>query len=185
MTAMSEQQSIIVPQISTFPDAEGKARQVLRWLHKRQLVAAELSTCGRLGNRMAYAIAEGARQLPHAERLPFGQPCNGLQVVTKRCIYTPSRDFLEEAGCPQCRQEVGVALFESLDEWSVGVSDNFTCPECGHEDDINGFLFLQPCAFSNLAFVFNGWPPECFSPALLEQFAERLGFPVRLVRVDG
>ena len=97
MTAMSEQQSIIVPQISTFPDAEGKARQVLRWLHKRQLVAAELSTCGRLGNRMAYAIAEGARQLPHAERLPFGLPCNGLEVVTKRCIYTPTRAFLEEA----------------------------------------------------------------------------------------
>lgn len=182
---MSAIQSILVPTISSLPEAEARARLMLRWLTGQRLVAAQQSTCGRLGNGMGHAIDEGAQRLPHAERLPFGQPCNGLQVVTKRCIYTPSRDFLEEAGCPQCRQEVGVALFESLDEWSVGVSDNFTCPECGHEDDINGFLFLQPCAFSNLAFVFNGWPPECFSPALLEQFAERLGFPVRLVRVDG
>lgn len=182
---MSAIQSILVPKISSLPEAEARARLMLRWLAGQRLVAAQQSTCGRLGNGMGHAIDEGARRLPHAERLPFGQPCNGLQVVTKRCIYTPTHDFLEEAGCPECRQEVGVALFESLDEWSAGVSDNFTCPECGHEDDINGFLFLQPCAFSNLAFVFNGWPPECFSPALLEQFAERLGFPVRLVRVDG
>ena len=184
MTAMSEQQSIIVPQISTFPDAEGKARQVLRWLHKRQLVATELTTCGRLGNRMAYAIGEGARQLPHAGRLPFGQPCNGLEVVTKRCIYTPTRAFLEEAGCPQCRQEIGEALFDSLEEWMPRQTDTFVCPECGFEDDINGFLFLQPCGFSNLGFIFNNWPAECFSPALLGEFAQRLGYPVRLVTVD-
>ena len=183
MTAMSEQQSIIVPQISTFPDAEGKARQVLRWLHRRQLVAAELSTCGRLGNRMAYAIAEGARQLPHAERLPFGQPCNGLEVVTKRCIYTPTRAFLEEAGCPQCRQEIGEALFDSLEEWMPRQTDTFVCPECGFEDDINGFLFLQPCGFSDLGFIFNGWAEAQFTPAFLEAFAGRLGFALRQVRV--
>lgn len=180
---MSMIQSILVPQISTLPNAEGRARLVLRWLTGQRLVEVQQSTCGRLGNGMAHAIAEGARRLPHAEKLPFGQPCNGLQIVTRRSIYTPTRDFLEEAGCPECRQEVGVALFASLDEWSAKVSDNFTCPECGYEDDINGFLYLQPCAFSNLAFVFNGWPAECFTQALMEGFAERLGFPVRLVQV--
>lgn len=182
---MSVLQSILVPQISSLPHLGTHSQRIVRWLSGQRLIDAQLSTCGRLGNGMAHAIGEGARRLPHAERLPFGQPYNGLQVVTLRSIYTPTVGFLEEAGCPECRQEVGVALFESLDEWSAGVSDNFTCPECGHEDDINGFLFLQPCAFSNLAFVFNGWPPECFSPQLLEQFAERLGFAVRLVQVHG
>ena len=36
-------------------------------------------------------------------------------------------------------------LFDSLDEWMPGDTDNFSCPQCGHEDDVNGFLFLQPC----------------------------------------
>ena len=132
---------------------------------------------------MAYAIAPGAsRVVESAERLPFGQPVNGLEVIYRRCIYTPIEDFLEEAGCPECRREVGEALFESLDEWMPGETDNFTCPECRHEDDINGFLFLQPCGFSNLGFIFNGWADARFTPAFVEEFAERLGHPVALVQ---
>mgnify|MGYP006203020783 FL=1 len=65
-----------------------------------------------------------------------------------------------------------------------GQTDNFTCPECGHEDDINGFLFLQPCGFSNLGFIFNGWMDAGLRPAFVEEFGERLGFAVRQVRVD-
>lgn len=64
-----------------------------------------------------------------------------------------------------------------------GETDNFTCPECGHEDDINGFLFLQPCAFSNLGFIFNDWAAARLRPAFIEEFAERLGHPVSLVQV--
>jgi len=177
-------QLILVPQISRVPDHEAKARQVLDWLVNRRIVAALPTTCGQGGNGMAYAIGEGARQVVlHPERLPFGQPHNGLEVVTRRCIYTPTDDFGEEAGCPQCRQEVGEPLFESLDEWWPGETDNFTCPECGFEDDINGFLFLQPCGFSDLGFIFNGWAEAQFTPAFLEAFAGRLGFALRQVRV--
>ncbi|CAH0148566.1 MULTISPECIES: sugar ABC transporter ATPase [unclassified Pseudomonas] len=174
-------QSIIVPRISSFPGHERKAQQILRWLAKRDIVEALPTTCGRSG--MAYAIAPGAsRVVESAERLPFGQPVNGLEVIYRRCIYTPIEDFLEEAGCPECRREVGEALFESLDEWMPGETDNFTCPECRHEDDINGFLFLQPCGFSNLGFIFNGWADARFTPAFVEEFAERLGYPVALVQ---
>lgn len=183
---MSDNQAIIVPRISTFPGHETKAWAILRWLVRLDVVAELPTTCGLGGARMAYAIGEGARRVvEHPERLPFGLPANGLEVVTRRCIYTPTRDFREEAGCPECRQEIGEALFDSLDEWMPGETDHFTCPECHYEDEINNFLFLQPCAFSNLGFIFNGWAEAQFRPGFLEQFGERLGFPVALVRVDG
>lgn len=178
-------QIILVPQISSVPAHEAKARQLLNWLVRREIVAALPTTCGQGGNGMAYAIAPGARRVvEHPERLPFGQPHNGLEIVTRRCIYTPTRDFREEAGCPQCRQEIGAPLFDSLEQWWPGETDNFICPECGFEDDINGFLFLQPCGFSDLGFIFNGWSEARFRQDFLDAFAERLGFAMRLVRVD-
>ncbi len=179
------EQLILVPQISTVPAHESQAQRLLNSLIRRGIVEALPSTCGQTGNRMGWAIASGARQVVrHPERLPFGQPHNGLEIITRRCIYTPTRDFREEAGCPQCREEIGEPLFESLERWWPGETDNFTCPLCGFEDDINGFLFLQPCAFSNLGFIFNGWAEAQFREDFLDAFAERLGFAVRLVQVD-
>lgn len=183
--AMSQSQAIIVPRISTFPGHEARARVILRWLVERRVVEALPTTCGRGSAGMGYAIAEGARRVVvHPDRLPFGEAINGLEVITKRCIYTPTRGFAEEAGCPECRREIGEALFESLDDWMPGLTDNFTCPECGFEDDINGFLFIPACAFSNLGFIFNGWAAAGFRPAFLEEFAERLGSPCALIEVQ-
>lgn len=178
-------QLILVPQVSSVPAHEARARAVLRWLVKREIVAELPTTCGLGGNGMAHAIGAGARQIAERpELLPYDQSINGLQIFSKRCIYTPTSGFLEEAGCPECRQEIGEALFDSLEEWFPGHTDNFTCPECGFEDDINGFLFLQPCAFSNLGFIFNDWAGAGLRRDFIEELAERLGFPVRQVLVE-
>lgn len=180
---MSQSQAIIVPRISTFPGHEAKARMILRWLAERRIVEALPTTCGRGLGGMAYALAPGVRQVVQfPDRLPFGEAINGLEVITSRCIYTPTHGFAEEAGCPECRQEIGEALFESLDDWMPGHSDNFICPECGFEDDINGFLFIPACGFSNLGFIFNGWGEAGFQPSFLDEFAARLGFAVSLVK---
>jgi hypothetical protein len=177
-------QSILVPQLSTVPGAESAASLMLRWLVHKNVVDGQLTTCCRGGNGMGYAIAEGARRVVrHPERLPFGDTLNGLCIMTKRCIYTPQQGFLEEAGCPRCQREVGEPLFESLEEWYPGHTDNFTCPLCGFEDDINGFLFLQPCGFSNLGFIFEGWGEAVFTDSFVADFAERLDWPVRQVNV--
>ena len=182
---MPAAQLVVVPQISTLPLHESKAMSLLNWLVKQRIVQALPSTCGVGGNGMAYGIDEGARRIAlYPEKLPFAQRYNGLEIITKRCVYTPTRNFLEEAGCPQCRQEIGVPLFASLEEWSPGETDVFCCPECGFEDDINGFLYLQPCAFSNLGFIFNGWAQAGLRPAFVESFAERLGFAVRQVIIE-
>ncbi|GIZ13648.1 sugar ABC transporter ATPase [Pseudomonas sp. NCCP-436] len=178
-------QLILVPQISTVPAHESKAQSLLAWLVRQQIVEALPTTCGFGGRGMAYAIGPAARRI--AERpdlLPYGQRYNGLEVISGRCIYVPTGDFLEEAGCPECRQEIGVPLFASLEEWFPGETDVFCCPECGFEDDINGFLFLQPCGFSNLGFIFNGWVEAGLRPAFVEAFAERLGFAVRQVVIE-
>lgn len=177
-------QSIIVPLISSFPGREGKARRVLRWLWQKNIIEEQLTTCGRTGNGMGYAIGPGARNVvEHPDLLPYGQAVNGLELVTKRCIFTPTKDFKEEAGCPECRQEIGEALFDSLEDWMPGHTDNFTCPECRHEDDINGFLFLEPCGFSNLGFIFNDWLQASFKQSFLDEFAERLDRPISWVKV--
>jgi Zn ribbon nucleic-acid-binding protein len=134
---------------------------------------------------MAYGIARGAqRVVQHPEHLPFNQAINGLEIVTRRCIFTPDKGFKEEAGCPECRREIGEALFDSLEDWTPGHTDNFRCPECGHEDDINGFLFLQPCAFSNLGFIFNGWAGAGFKATFMEELTERLGYRIAQVTVE-
>lgn len=177
-------QCILVPNISTVPGHEALASRMLRWLLHKNVVDSQLSTCGAIGNRMGYATAAGARRVARVpERLPFDEPVNGLQIITKRCIYTPGEGFNEEAGCPHCRREVGEPLFESLDEWYPGHTDNFMCPLCGFEDDINGFLFLEPCGFSNLGFIFNGWHPAGFTDAFIASFSDQLGFAVRQVNV--
>ena len=177
-------QSIIVPRISTLTVHEPRSRAVLRWLVRKNIIEEQPSTCGRSGNRMAYAMADGARAVVEKpECLPFGQAINGLEVITDRCIFTPAKGFLHEAGCPECRREVGEALFDSLEDWMPAHTDNFTCPECGHEDDINGFLFLQPCAFSNLGFIFNNWEPAELKQVFIDEFADWLDQPVAHVRV--
>ncbi|AIR89682.1 hypothetical protein [Pseudomonas cremoricolorata] len=177
-------QRILVPRQSTVLAHEARSRAIVRWLVREKVIDQTLSTCGSTGNRMGHALAPGARKIAlHPERLPFEQQANGLEVVLKRCIYTPTEGFLEEAGCPECRREVGEPLFDSLEEWMPGLTDNFMCPLCGHEDDINGFLFLQPCAFSNLGFIFNNWGEAGFTPAFLEQFADWLDQPLAVVQV--
>jgi hypothetical protein len=189
--AMINMQSIIVPQISTYPAPEARARKVLAWLVTQQIIAEQLSTCGLNGNRMAYAITEGARQVMEIpdgvaleDCLPFGRSVHGLEVVTQRCIFTPEKGFEQRARCPECRKQVGEVLLESLESWMPGETENFICPHCEHEDDINAFPFTQACGFSNLGFIFNNCNGAYFKASFLDEFAERLGRPISLVQVQ-
>ena len=142
-------QSIIVPKISTLPVHEPRARAIVRWLVRKNIINEELTTCGRTGNRMAHAIAEGAREVVlHPQALPFGEPVNGLEIVTKRCIYTPAKGFLGEAGCADVARKSAKRCSKASKTGCPGAR-TISLPACGHEDDINGFLYLQECGFSN------------------------------------
>ncbi len=165
-------QSILVPKISTLPVHEPRARAIVRWLVAR---TSSRKNSPPAGHRQPHGLRHGRRAVVlYPKALPFNEPVNGLEIIYKRCIYTPAKGFLEEAGCPECRKEVGEALFESLEDWMPGHTDNFTCPLCGHEDDINGFLFLQECGFSNLGFIFNNWAEAGFKQSFIDEFADWL-----------
>ncbi len=66
---MLQQQSIIVPQISSYPDPEGRARKVLRWLSQQRIVEPQLSTCVAGGNGM---VCEGLKQKCSESKKPPG-----------------------------------------------------------------------------------------------------------------
>ncbi|WP_137885032.1 sugar ABC transporter ATPase [Pseudomonas sp. 2FE] len=187
---MSDQQTIIVPQISSYPGHEAKAREVLRWLASNNIVEWQLSKCGLGPGELGYAVAAGAIQVMDIpagaaveQYLPFGLPVNGLEIVTKRCIFTPMQGFNGLASCSACRAEVGEVLLEHLENWMPAETDNFICPACEYEDDINAFPFQQACGFSDLGFIFNNWAGAYFKQSFLKEFAERLGYPMAVVQV--
>ncbi|NQD96517.1 sugar ABC transporter ATPase, partial [Pseudomonas sp. CrR25] len=60
---MGDHQAIVVPQISSFPGHEARARALLRWLVQQNVVEELASTCGGSGNRMGHAVAPGARRV--------------------------------------------------------------------------------------------------------------------------
>jgi Zn ribbon nucleic-acid-binding protein len=178
-------QTILVPRLSRVPAHEQTAQRALTWLVRNEIVTDVPTTCGSSGSGMAYSIGRGARGVvTNPERLPYAEPVNGLEIITRRCIYVPTKDFREEAGCPECRKEVGEPFFENLDEWMAGDTDHFECPECGFEDEVNNFLFLQPCGFSNLGFIFNGWGGTSFTEDFLDDFAGRIRLPVAVVAAN-
>jgi hypothetical protein len=117
----------------------------------------------------------------HPEALPFGEPINGLEIMSS-AASTPGRGFLEEAGCAECRREVGERCSKA---WKSGRRPHrqLHLPVVRHEDDINGFLYLQECAFSNLGFIFNNWLEAGFKQSFIDEFADWLDQPVSWVKV--
>ena len=183
---MTLRQTILAPRLSSHPRVGRTAVDLLGWLAASGVVRAEASPClpsrGRRGHAPGPRLTEMLRLAPGMDD-PRDYADGGLEIVTERCIFTPLDGFEGRARCPACRREIGEALFEHLEVWMPAESDNFACPECDHEDDINGFDFSQPCAFSDLGFIFNHWPARAFAPAFLEEFRRRLGQPLAVVEV--
>lgn len=173
---MPLKQFILAPRISSYPGAEAKAREVLRWLVKEEIVQPFPSRC--VPYATGYAPAAGVSKV-----LTGPLPTQGLQIVTERCLFMPEQGFSGKARCPECRKPIGEPLLEHLEEWVAGETENFTCPECGHEDDINGFAFEQMCVFSDLGFIFHGWNGDALAPSFIEALAARVGYDLSRVHV--
>lgn len=102
--------------------------------------------------------------------------------MLKRCIYTPTEASSKKpvAGVPARGRRAVVRKPGRVD---AGSERQLYLPLCGFEDDINGFIYLQPCAFSNLGFIFNNWGEAGFTQAFLDSFADWLDQPVAVVQV--
>ena len=180
-------QFMLVPLISSHPNPEACAQKILRWLVGLNVVAVRPVASGLRPGHCVYPMKEGALRILDVLDdfpLPIDTPTTGLEFITERGLYTPEPPFARRARCPECRHELGTPLFESLERWIANETDNFECPRCGFEDDVNGFTFAQPCAFSNLGLVFHNWPSQYFLKGFLREFPARFGFPMRIVEIE-
>jgi hypothetical protein len=132
------------------------ARAILRWLVRKNIVKEELTTCGRTGNRMAYPIAEGACGGAAPGGIAFRRAGQRSGDHVKRCIYTRPTAFSKKPVAPDAAARSASRCSKA---WKTGCRAHrqLHLPVVRHEDDINGFLYLQECAFSNLGFIFNNW----------------------------
>jgi predicted RNA-binding Zn-ribbon protein involved in translation (DUF1610 family) len=181
---MGDLKTSIVPSRSSYPGKEQKAQEILDWLIGEKIVRAELSDCVLRENQLGYAIAEGARDILEDPSSAFsGLLTCGLDISQERTVFYQTE--LEKVTCPSCgiyigNLEDGEHFMQWLDEWYGEAKDNFECPSCHKEFDLNEFTFQPQWAFSDLGFTFWNW--GAFKPSFITAFEEKIGCPVNVVQ---
>lgn len=175
---MSDHSIAIVPRQSGFPDSKIKAKEILDWLISKDIVKPTLSDCV-LGLEKGYAVSEGARLVTnHPEYLPFELITNGLDIITKRCVFDAGENGLDKIICPDCQKNI-VNEDWDLNPWFNNESDNLICPVCKHETEIHSFLFEPSWGFSDLGFIFWNWPD--LTDGFISDFKEKLACDISMV----
>lgn len=175
---MSDHSISIVPRQSNYPDNQAKAKEILNWLVAEDIVKPMLSDCI-LGSNNGYAVSAGAKLITTLpDQLPFNLVINGLEIITERQVFDTGETYADELICPNCLENI---LFENwdLNPWNDQVSDNLTCPLCGHETGIHNFTFDPEWGFSNLGFRFWNWPD--FTDDFTTKFKQKLGCDISIV----
>jgi hypothetical protein len=176
---MSDYSISIVPKLSSYPDKEKKAKEILDWLISLDIVKPILSDCV-LGSDNGYAISDGAKKISNdPDNLPYRLATNGLDIITERQIFDTAENGIEELICPNCKQDISSEEWDFFDEWSTEESNNLTCPLCNTGKDIHEFKFTPDWGFSNLGFTFWNW---CgLTDNFINEFQQRLGCNVSIV----
>ena len=95
---MSDSYISIVSKIKDYPNRDIKAKEVLHWLVKDDIVKPELSDCI-LGSGDGYAISIGAKKIvEEPEELPFDLITNGLDIITDTQVFDPGEFWDDEEG---------------------------------------------------------------------------------------
>ena len=176
---MSDHSISILPRLSTYPDKEDKAREILNWLINLDIVKSTPSDCV-LGSTQGYALSEGARAIStEPDLLPFTLLTNGLDIVTERQIFHTGQNGLEELLCPKCGQNIAAEDWDFFEEWATNKSNNLTCPRCNNPTDIHQFKFTPEWGFSDLGFTFWNW--SSLSDSFIADFISRLQCEINLV----
>lgn len=184
---MSDSFISIVPVEIELDRPEEKARQVIRWLIAKEIIAAQPTECV-LGSPVGYppgqrfgdALKEGEDDGYLKERV-----INGVEVSTGRRIFHSGSNGLEEVICPGCQANVIESDWgDCLEAWVNGGSALMQCPGCGGENGLNMYNFNIEKKFiwtlSNLGITFWNWPPQ-FRRSFIAGLEEVLGSPVRVV----
>lgn len=133
---MSDHSISIVPKLSTYPDKENKAKEILNWLVSLDIVKSTLSDCI-LSSDNGYGLSNGAKNIVNEpDSLPFGLITNGLEIITGRQIFDTGQIGVDEIICPACNGDISSEDWSFPDEWSEGSNDT-TCPLCSTSTDIH------------------------------------------------
>ncbi len=176
---MSDTSISIVPRLSTFPNKELKAAEILDWLVSINVVKPQQSDCV-LGSEYGYQISDGAKEITNEPRLlPFSLITNGLEIVTQRQMFHTGQNEIEKLLCPSCKQDISREDLEFINEWDEEGSNNITCPLCNSANDIHTYSFSPRWGFSDLGFTFWNWPN--LSENFIDMFKQRLNSEINIV----
>jgi len=175
---MSDNSICIVPRLSSYPEPEKKASEILAWLVSRDIVKPEMSDC--VFGKSGYAISEGAKSVvEEPQDAPFGLGTNGLTITTGRTIFDAGANGIDELICPNCGENIAQEDWDMFNDWFAEKSDNITCPRCHHGSEVHLFRMDFQWGFSNLGFTFWNWPE--FTQKFLDEFREKLGCDIDIV----
>jgi len=176
---MSDHNISIVPRLSTYPDNENKAREILDWLISLDIVKPTLSDSV-LSLNQGYAISEGAKSISsEPDLLPFDLLTNGLEIITERQVFDTGENGIEELVCPSCGEDIAAESWDILNEWASSKSNNLTCPFCNAATDIHQFSFNPEWGFSDLGFKFWNWTG--LKDSFIDNFKQKLACEINLV----
>ena len=92
---MSDNKISIIPQIVDFSNRHDKAKEILDWLVKRDIVKKEKTDCI-LSSGLGYAISNGAKLIvEEPSELPYDLITNGLEIVTEHTVFDSGK-FMDE-----------------------------------------------------------------------------------------
>lgn len=176
---MSDHSISIVPKLSSYPDKQNKAKEILDWLVVLDIVKPTLSDCV-LSSNSGYAVSQGANLVTtEPAHLPFDLITNGLELITERQVFHTGENGIEQLICPSCKQDIANEDWEFLSEWGDNKSNNLTCPLCSVASDIHNFKFTPEWGFSDFGFTFWNWPN--LTKNFINDFKQKLGCDINIV----
>ncbi len=170
----------ITPSLSVYPNRLEKAKEITAWLISIKAMRPAMEKgCVHI-QKEGYPIDTGANGLvKYPDLLPFGKKINGVCVHAgkdDRFIFTSLKNF-EHFDCPVCHAELNGRL--EVSQWLEKKYSRLKCSTCGTESEIHDWRMEPPWSFCDLGFTFWNW--RYFKDSFLDEFALRLGCPVRIV----
>jgi hypothetical protein len=177
---MSDHSISIVASVSHYAHPQEKAAEIIAWLIERDVIKNERTACI-IGEEGGYKMSAGARLVVcNPADLRYDLAINGLEVVTEKEVFHTGEYGLESAKCPYCSYSIEAKnMYSMINDWFTSDTDHFSCPGCHVQVNLQDWQCDPVWGFSNLGFTFWNWP--IFTTDFLEQFAQKMKAPIKVV----
>lgn len=152
---MSDNCLHIVPKHKNeYPNAELKAKEILKWFQEKDFVETKLSNCtlGEKGYRFKPNIAsifnDGGLWAYQKDLIT-----HGLEIVYgKRTVFHPMEGAYLEIKCPNCNKTIDEKTgYEWISNWYENTNTDYPhCPCCSEKRHLTEYKIEPEWAFSNI-----------------------------------